>query len=168
MSEEKPISLFNEYKKNKVTPEERIPVHIADGEKQKAALDLVSWLRANKLSPGCYGINRWKASNKGTGICFLLLENDSMRVRLDLTYMKEYEESIMAEGMQKFVFDKISYCHHCAGCKPGIDITLLGRGLKRICRTMILYIQDPDEASVVYIKKLLELEKKARIEKSQK
>ena len=162
MSEEKPISLFNEYKKNKVTPEERIPVHIADGEKQKAALDLVSWLRANKLSPGCYGINRWKASNKGTGICFLLLENDSMRVRLDLTYMKEYEESIMAEGLQQFVFDKISYCHHCAGCKPGIDITLLGRELKDICRTMILYIQDPDEAAVDCIKKLLELEKKAR------
>ena len=165
MSEEKPVSLFNEYKKNKVTPEERIPVHIADSGKQKAALDLVAWLRANKISPGCYGINRWKASNKGMGICFLLLENNSMRVRLDLTYMKVYEEAIMAEGLQKFVFDKISYCHNCSGCKPGIDITILGKELKSICRTMILYIQDPDEAAIDYIKKLLELEKRARAKK---
>jgi len=37
MPEEKPISLFNEYKKNKVTPEERIPVYIADSGKTFAA-----------------------------------------------------------------------------------------------------------------------------------
>jgi len=158
------MSTFQEFKKNKITPEEQIPVHIADIGKQKAALDLVAFLRAKRLTPSCYGINRWKASNKGKGICFLFLENNSMRVRLDLPYMKEYEESIMNEGLQNFVWDKISYCHHCAGCKPGIDITLLGKELKSICRTMILYIQNPDEADVDCIKKMLEFEQKARRE----
>lgn len=162
MSEQKIVSSFHEYKKNKARPEEHIPDHIVDIGKQKAALDLVTFLRANRLNPGCYGINRWKASNKGKGICFLLLKNNSMRVRLDLPYMKEYENSIMSEGLQQFVFDKISYCHHCAGCKPGIDITLLGKELKDICHTMILYIHDPDETAVNSIKKLLEFEKRAR------
>ena len=163
------LSLSKEQKQSKPMVESIIPVYL-NGDSQKNALDLVVYMRESKINPGWYGVNRWKASSKGTGICFLALENGylnytpplTLRVRLDLTNLKEYEESIINEGLQSFVLERISYCHKCSGCAPGKDVTLFGKELKSVCRTMILFIHDPDEAAVSAIKKLLRFEKRAR------
>jgi len=85
-----------------------------------------------------------------------------MRVRLDLPRIYDYENAIIDEGFQQVVLEHISYCHKCAGCKPGKNMTIFGRDLKDICITQILYFHDPDATAVSYIKRLLELEKQAR------
>ncbi|MCL2372517.1 MAG: hypothetical protein FWC78_03850 [Defluviitaleaceae bacterium] len=156
-------------KKIKTPLEEIIPKYITDEKMRKVALDFAEWLRLNKLTPGQYGINRWKASNKGKGICFMVLGNniwkkhDSWVIRLDLTNIKEYESAIMNEGLNEFVWNNIHHCWHCCiVCAPGLDMTLMGREYQGLCKTVILYSGDPGEAELNAIKKLLELEKQAR------
>jgi len=158
------LARSGEQKKAKPTPEELIPDFIADDHKRKAALDLVAFLRASRMNPGWYGVDRWKASNKGTGICFLLLEKDFLRVRLDLVHIKDYEDPIMSAGLQNLVWDHISHCVSCSGCAPGRDMTILGNEFKSLCKGSHLHIRNPDQTTVKGIKRLLELEKQARDE----
>lgn len=161
--------LILEQKLTKPMMEDIIPVYL-EGNMKENALDFVAWLRANGMSPGWYGQNRWKASTASKPICFLFLESSyleyipplNLRIRLDLPYMKDYEDSVMNEELEKLIWDHISYCRNCAGCSPGIDLTLFGKEFKSICRTMILYFENPDKATLNNIKKLLEIEKKVR------
>jgi len=153
-----------EQKKTKPAPEELIPNVKIDDDRQKAALDLVAFLRASKMNPGWYGVDKWKASNKGTGICFLIAEGGSLRIRLDLINMDKYEESVMKAGLHEFVWDQIHHCQNCSGCAPGRDKTVLGKELKNLCKGSHLIIRNPDETAVNSIKKLLEMEKAARAE----
>ena len=159
-----------EQKKIKLKIEDVIPQYL-DSDMRRAALDFAAWLRLNKLTPGQYGINRWKASNKGTGICFIVLgsnvwkKHDSWVIRLDFYHIKEYEASIINEGLQEFVWANIHHCWNCAGCAPGVDMTIMGKEFKGICYNsdkVIVYICDPGEAEFNVIKRLLEFEKKAR------
>ena len=161
---------LSEQKLTKPMIEDIIPVYL-DGERKKIALNLAEFMRANKMNPGWYGQNRWKASNKGNGICFLVLESApyeyklplTLRVRLDLTHMKKYEESIMSEGLQKIIWDSICRCGNCSGCAPGRDATILGKELKGLCRGLCVFkFNNPDEIMVNAMKRLLELEKNAK------
>ena len=166
MSEEKPC-LLDVQKKARPKIEDVIPEYM-NGDMNESALDFVAWLRSNKLTPGQYGINRWKVSNKGTGICFIVLgsnvwkQHDSWVIRLDLTHIKEYEAEMLNEGLKEFVWANIHHCWHCAGCAPGVDMTIMGKEYQGLCKTMILYSCDPGETEINAIKKLLEFEKKAR------
>jgi hypothetical protein len=69
---------------------------------------------------------------------------------------------MMNEGLQEFVWANIHHCWHCAGCKPGLDMTIMGKEYQGLCKTMILYSGDAGEKEINAIKKLLEFEKKAR------
>ena len=161
---------MSEKKKVKLNIEDVIPQYL-DGDMRRTALDFAAWLRLNKLTPGQYGINRWKASNKGTGICFIVLgsnvwkKHDSWVIRLDLTHIMEYEEAMINEGLQEFVWSNIHHCWHCAGCAPGLDMTIMGKEYQGLCKTMIIYSGDSGETELNAIKRLLEFEKKARARK---
>jgi len=170
MSEEKTLTLYQQQKATKPSIEDIIAEIIPDGDVKKAVLDLAAYLRANKMSLRWYGGNEWTAINKGKRICRIALGNiwwsgkcsNYWHVNLKLTKMSEYEESAMNAGMQKIIWDNIKYCNNCSGCAPGREMTISGREFKGICHDMFLIIFDPDEATVDGIKRLLELEKKAR------
>ena len=80
----------------------------------------------------------------------------------------EYEEAIIAEGLQNVLWDNL---YHCVKCFPdrdcarrgGMTRTIFGRECEGLCvgrRPFCFY--DPDEAAVDCIKRLLELEERAR------
>ena len=153
----------------KPTLEDTASVQITSPAMRDAALSLTSWLRANKLTPSHYGINRWKASCKGSGICFIVVgqniwkQHDHWVVRLDLTHIEEYQSQLESQGLREHVWDNLHQCWHCSGCAPGIDMTILGRDFRDLCKTKILYFRDPDDTEVEAIEKLIALEKAARV-----
>ena len=170
MPEEKTLTLYQRQKITKPTIEDILPDIIPDGDVIKTVLDFAAYLRANKTSLRWYGGNEWIAVNKGKRICRIALgeiwwsgrSSKYWHVVLKLTRMNEYDESAMNEGMKKIICDNIKYCNGCHRCAPGKDITVSGSEFKGVCHDMFLIINDPDEADIGHIKRLLELEKDAR------
>jgi len=138
-------------------------------------------MRANKMNPVWSGVfNTWKFNYKGKSICKILLPNPKIHAGPDYSWvitpnhdhLSEYAESITSEGLQKLILDHINYCNNCSRgkCNPmGRDITVFGKDYKSLCywRPIFVHFNDPDETTVGIIKRLLELERKARDEEAQ-
>ena len=171
MPEEKKTTLWNEQKITRPKIDEIIP-DVSDAGIRKTVSEFVLFLRENKMSPGWAGANLWNAKSKGKSICGIGLgkrnwfckESNFWVVTLNhLNHMDEYEDKIIKEGLQEIVWNNIRHCAYCSRCAPGKNIKICGKELKSVCKDSHLFIHDPDEAMVSGIKKLLELEKQARI-----
>jgi len=96
-----------------------------------------------------------------------------------LNNMEASKETLMSEGLQDFIWDNANSCVYserspsfgldkapgCSPgkpCAPGKDVTVLGRVIKNNCCCFVLSLWNPDEALLSKIKRLLELEKRAR------
>ena len=103
-----------------------------------------------------------------------------------LENLGKYEDIVISENLQKFLWDNVFYCvqkpvdslppvgmrNHALsypcniwGCAPGKNITVCGEELTNICRNgnrQYFWFHDPDEATVAAVKRLLELEQRAR------
>lgn len=192
MPEQKPKSLYQQQKAIKPLIEDIIPEHL-DVEMQKLALDLIGFMRANKIKPTWNLTNSWKSVSKGRCICYIHLfsgnsngKNVKWIVTPYLEHVKDYEDTIIAEGLQDFLWNNVLYCVHkpidslppmesrnfgmtlpCNlwNCAPGKTITICCKELTNICRNsnrQHFWFHDPDQAAIDCIKRLLELEKKAR------
>lgn len=195
MSEEKPC-LLDVQKKVRPKIEDIIPQYL-EGDMKKSTLDFISYMRANKMSPGWAGFtNAWKAVCKRRCICYIQLgkgkgaasvKNASLVVTPFLEHITQYEETIISEGLQHFLWDNVLYCANkpkdsfppeefrnyalnppCNiwNCAPGKTITVCGREMENICRNgnrQHFWFHNPDETALEAIKRFLELEQKARI-----
>ena len=114
-----------------------IPEYL-EGDKRKAALDFVAYMRTNKMAPSYRPSLRYKCSYKGKGICTISLprtfgnpnpysdnefgqawmsqENiqNNWVVIPQLDHLSEYESEI-DEGMKKIVWDEKNM-YKCNGC----------------------------------------------------
>jgi len=142
-----------------------------DGSMKKASLDFIDHLYKNKITPKLKLLNWWEVKYKGI-LCKIRLPYHFQRcyfswaVGIYLENMDNYRNEIKIEGLQDIVWDNLILCKGCSPkCAPGNNITVLGKSIKGICINCPpspLWVYDPDETAVDYIKKLLELEKKAR------
>lgn len=157
-----------------------------DGDLQKIALDFAVFMRENKMPfKLCTSTTRaQRASYKSRPICGILVCSDdggfqadspSWIVALYLEHMDNYAKIIMNEGLQSILWDNIFYCVHyngnAKGCNPnkgcagGRTHIILGKEINGICRCRPpAWVNDPNEAAIKSIKRLIELEQKARDE----
>lgn len=163
-------NILQKQKMSKPKIEDVIPDYL-DGDMSKAALDFVAYLRANKMSPTWANANAWKASYKGKGICYVRLEKEGFWDRKGLwvitpliDHYDEIEDVIMHEGLQTIIWDNLYYCKQCHPAPCNIrDMTILGKEFKGLCGGRPpVWFWDPDETTINCIKRMLELEKKAR------
>ena len=174
------ITLLSVQKIVKPKIENVIP-EILKNNAKKTALDFVAYLRENKMNPAWTLHNAWKVTNKGNVLCYIRLgwgfwrsrdsENGKWEVTPYLNHISEYENNITNEGLQNIVLNNLCFCKSCGNnCSGSIDKTILGE-IKNLCDGITtnrfpLPVANPDEADIGNIKRLLELEKQARIEKS--
>ena len=178
MSKEKRISLYQEQKVIKPLIEDLIPCFF-DGDTEKSVFDLVAFMRANKLKPSWCLTNAWKAVCKGKNICYIRFGAGSTYVKdvklvisLNTLHIKAYEQTIIDEGLQQILWGNVLHCIKKAeescnnwGCAPGKTVTICGKDITNICcnsNRQHFWFHDPDVATIEAIKRLLELEKKAR------
>ena len=186
------ITRLGVQRKNKPMIEDVIPEYLV-GEYKVMALEFSSYLRESRIKPVWATHNAWKATYKGKVICYIRLPRDesdfswlrskqprdsdwkqSWIVTPHLYNMEAYEGQIVREGLQGLIWDNLSYCGHCdplRKCAPGLDKIILNKKIKGLCRGSsydgyAVWIGNPDESAIGGIKKLLELEKKARAESS--
>lgn len=194
MSEQKTASLYQQQKAIKPLAEDVIPEYL-DGEMKESALLLVAWLCANKMKPRWVLTNQWIVSYKSRNICRITLHQGFTPQKFKwiitayLEHLEEYEETVISENLQNYLWDNVYYCvqkpkeslpaeesrnyaltYPCNiwGCAPGKNVMICGKELTNICRNsnrQYFWCHDPDEATINAIKRLLELEQKARLKK---
>jgi len=169
--------------------EDRIPL-IVEGGAKDIALGFASYLRENKINLKWTGIQNGYSetgqTHYGQGLCHIELKNNywekeetSWRVCVPLPNIENYKDTLTSEGLQNFIWDNIYICNKTAvnacnggeksvyACHRGVDMTVLGKEITYACRLrngrhISIYVYDPDETAIKNIKRLLELEQKAR------
>jgi len=181
MPEQKEVPLYQQQKATKPLIENYIN-EILDGGQKKNALAFVAYLRENKMKPAWTLINTWKAMHKGKNLYHINLRklpfmNDGWQekfwgentwlVKLYILNIKKYEEQIMHEGLQDFIWNNVRYCKNCNDKDDcvGRNKIILGKEIKNQCGIYpLVWAYDPDEEAIESIKRLIELEKQARAE----
>jgi len=165
------IFSFRVQKETKAKIEDVIPYYL-DGDTQKAALDFAAYLQANKMPLKWDAWNTWKAHSKSKVLCWVKLDlwPAAWVVSPCVTNIDEYEDIVISEGWQSFVWDNFRRCDpSCLGkCAGAERVTLLGKEFDDVCREVYFVnnkrvdFVNPDEPAISRIKKLLELERTAR------
>jgi len=173
-----------------------IPEYL-EGDTKKSSLDFIAHLRENKMKPVWTVANGWKSMCKGKPIyctrlpsrenggedwCFRTKKPSDMTEWVHswviypyLNHINEYEDIIIDKGWQDLIWDNMCYCQTCSnGCAPGVTKTIVGKELKGLCLCgthsgclRVLFV-NPDETTITVLKKLLELERQARVGNSRK
>jgi len=161
-------------KHNKPKIEDVIPFYL-EGKLKEIMLNFATYARTNKMPIRWASVNRWKARYKNKNIFWMCLPDKSDthygHVCLCLENINKCEEAIFNEGLQHFIWGHVKVCRNVVygscnshGTVPGRDVTVIGKDFKNICVQESLYpIYNPEKADVDCIKRLLEMEKQARI-----
>ena len=169
---------------------DRIPLCL-NGEMREAAYDFAAFISANKLPlKPAYGLSGWSSTglsyNSSSPIYIRLHDMDFLSpackdaedpkignkwiAGIHLVNIEKYTDTIIAEGLQDFVWNNFYPCASLRGgdcnkkCYPGYTRTVLGKEITQLCRHFahktipFTYVYDPDMAAMKKIKKLLELE----------
>ena len=184
---EKSEGFFKQQEKTKPLIEDVIPEFL-EGDNKKTALEFVAYMRENKMKPVWARHNAWKAMFKGKSICYIRLpkydshfrspkhsnESDWMRSWSIMLQLKELNQNKFEvlnndEVMKNLIWDSLYNCQaNCPSqCNPEKKIVVFGKELEKRCGYALdnghLFFVNPDEVEINCIKKLLELEKEARM-----
>ncbi|MCL2816453.1 MAG: hypothetical protein FWD23_17800 [Oscillospiraceae bacterium] len=193
MADEKKLSLYQQQKAVKPLIEDLIPEHIDGDMKENALEFVAwlrankmkpAWTLTNQWKAVCRGRNICRI-----GLCSGHSAEKGRKwvVTAYLEHLQGYEGTVIDENLQRFLWENVFYCvqkpkdsppaeefrnyaltYPCNlwGCAPGKTITVCGKELTNICRNgnrQYFWFHDPDDAAVGAIKRLLELEQKARV-----
>jgi len=154
-----------------------------DVDMQATALDFVAFMRENKMSLRRSTSTDWTASYKTKTICWIRLKGAlsgrmqaKWEIRPNLININTYENEIIDENMQNYIWDGLTYCGLCINsnglmreCSPGTNIIVLKKDISGICAGFFsnnrkpISFHNPDEKAINIVKRLFELEKQARI-----
>jgi len=178
---------LKEQKNTKPMIEDVMPNYL-DGDMLTSALEFIAYLRENKMKPTWAITNGWKAVYKSKVLYYIRLPlyeahfnrpnqpgetswQRSWCVTPFLRNLAEYDHLITDEVDKKIIVDNLYGCvPYCrGGCAEEKKITVCGTELVRYCHSAMLdnrslWIVNPDESEISSIKKLLEMEKQARVE----
>jgi len=183
MSEQNDLTHLHVQRKLRPKIEDVIPLMVGE-DKQQNALEFVAWLRENKMSPGWGGIhNTWNVNYKGRVLCKIGSSENKKNwwCYLYLANIERYEDIILSENLQNFVWDNVIFCvcapnapkiKHlatmggtCMNARCAITVTICGKEFQYKCGngTFRFYnFENPNETEIAALKRLIELEKQAR------
>ena len=147
---------------------------VLDGDALENALDFVSFLRANKLSPRWASLNAWAVSYKNQRVCYIRLsgtahyhnlENGSWHIN-HVNYGKtdlvgdDNEQFVSDEALKDMVWGNVKYCTRCYNCKTGNVVTLLGKQFDEVCHSWFM-MKNPDVSAINCAKTIVLMRKHA-------
>jgi len=172
--------------------EELIPDYLT-GNMEKTALDFILYMRANKMPPAYRPSYCFKCSYKSKVICTIGLPSPQRNhydnqfdqpwmpegirrknywvIFPELNHFSEYANLIFDEGFHDIIWNEknIYFCNKCNGRDGSCSTnkSIFGREFKNLCgaRSAFFWFFNPDETTIKCIKRLLELEQKARTKK---
>ena len=139
-----------------------------NGEALKNALDFVSYLRENKMSPQWSAANSWKVSYKAHNVLFIRFGSESQYYGMEkgswyiYAYIGQYEGSL-PDDFKEIVWSNIKYCNRCSHCK-GERMMIFGKEFNNVCDSFI--VNNPDAKAIECIKMIIPMRRNA-IEKGE-
>ena len=190
MEQERQLTTYQKQKLTKPLVEDMLP-DVLDGEILTTAQDFVAHLRSSRIKPSWVLINQWKAMYKGRCICKIIIRQDCWKnpdkwiVAAWLENISQYEDILIAEGLDKLVQDNIYYCvqkpegspagdkiqhaltYPCNlwGCAPGKTVNLCGKELTNCCcngNRQYYWVHNPTIEDLRGLKRVIELEQGIR------
>ena len=179
--------LYDKQKVEKPQVEDVLPTYV-DGINKNIALDFIAYLKNNKMKASWAVTNAWDGKCKGKRLYYIRLPlyhhqflslkpssgidwKNSWLFSPILTYFDKYEDIVVKENLKNFVLSGIQYCTLCGGDneKPcgAKERTIFSDKISNLCGGLNLAYVNPDETEIGYIKRLLELERQARVEVEQ-
>ena len=149
--------------KNKKPKIEDVILDLVKEEHQKAALDFVGYIRANKMTPSWASANSWKVSYKGQVLCYIRtagtapyhnLDEGSWHINFAVYSDYVYDVPVSDEAI-KMVWDKVKHCTNCYNCIPANHLTINGKVFDKVCHQWLI-IKNPDAEMLDCVKKLVE------------
>ena len=139
------------------------------GEALDNILNLISFLRENKMNPTCSSKSSWISRNKKRVVCRFNIDNGTLRVT---PIIGNYSADSLSDEHKKIVWAKVEdRVHGCWNCEGGTHCSHLGLssnyGMKivfgkkydeNVCGQSICFI-NPNSCEVECIKELIKLRK---------
>jgi hypothetical protein len=123
---------------------------------KKNALDLITWLRENKMNPSRASAVSWKISCKACVVCYIRFEFDAGCMRVS-PIIGEYEHDSISDELKKIIMANKTAgrpcgerCHTCSY----IINTIFGKEYDDACGQSIVFT-NPGADEIECIKKLL-------------
>ena len=138
---------------------------VLSGDTLENALNLIAYLRENRINPQWSATNVWKISHKGFSVCFLRLYGSAEYHNLAagtwhiVPFIGDYEASSLSDELKEIVWANKKTCSPCGRCALKLD-KVFGREYDYACEKSIVFT-NPDPKDVECIKKLIELRRNA-------
>lgn len=132
-----------------------------NGEALNNALNLIAYLKENKLSPLWSATNAWKISYKSFSVCFIRVHGAADYHSLEkgtwqiIPFIGEYDESSLQSDLKEIVWAKKRTCRGCGKCALPLS-HVFGKKYDYACEKAIVFT-NPDMKEIECIKKLIEL-----------
>jgi len=160
MPEEKKLTILQQQKLIKPTPESLIP-ELCDDDMMKNALNFITWLRDNKLTPRWTGIHTWKINYRSKYICYINFAQPQQHqkfwdVKLNRLFLSKYENYIANDELKSFVLDVIQpqMCNRkCGNLK--INKEVFKKKHDKICACWPFLIKNPNGEALKNLKQLI-------------
>ena len=137
-----------------------------EGEVQRNALELISYLRENKMNPRKTSKNGWKISSKGCVVCYIWADTSAGTLAIN-PFIGEYDHNSLSDDLKEVVWSKKKHGSSCEVCHvisgDGYNCsyktkTVFGKDYDDACARSITFI-NPTAKEFECVKKLLELRK---------
>ena len=158
MPEEKKLTILQQQKIDKPTPEDTFSEFLV-GETKNNALNFIAWLHENKLIPRWDGIYRWKVNYKSHYVCYISLSwppsNGIWEVKPNRLFFGEYGKYIADDELKKFVLDIVQLPGCNRDCGRMKNEEFLGKKFDEVCACWPFRTKNPDGAAFENLKKLI-------------
>lgn len=128
-----------------------------DSDLKETALDFITYLNENQLTPKSWCPKCWKIPCKDYYICMIQLERNKWIFTFFFNdYSGEFDERFI-----KTVQEHVKICTLCNdGCTSGIDTTIFGKEYLNVCSQLTIQFENPNSNTLEYIKALIKYGKK--------
>jgi len=149
----------------KIKPKiEEIAESFLDGDNLNHFMDLLGFLKDNKLNPRWDYINRWSFNYKNKKVCYIRINDDGTWIfypnqfgsKHFSDWFMEYNQYITDDEVKAFVWANLQQDKRCAReCKGIENIVILGKEFKRICFCWTIGVTNPERVDLECAKKLV-------------
>jgi len=134
---------------------------VLEGDVLQNAVNLIAYLRENKMKPAWSATNAWKISYKTYTVCFIRLHGAAEYHNLKagswhvIPFIGEYEDFALSGELREIVWANKKTCPQCGKCALKLH-QVFGKEYDYVCEKSIVFT-NPDAKSVECVKRLLEL-----------
>jgi hypothetical protein len=145
---------------------EDVAAELLDGNKQANLMDLLGFLKDDKLTPRWQSSNTWAVKHKKKGVCHIriyggdkgwIAENNCHTAFNEKDFLRneKFVKAITENKLNEFILDNINNSARCREGCGAKNITILGKTFDVVCGCWPLTVRNPDGAALENEKKFI-------------